>query len=100
MDIELMYFDGCPNWELARGRLADALLAAGGPAPEIRLRRVASVEDARECRFPGSPTILIDGRDPFADPLAPVAFACRIYSTEQGLQGAPSVSQLLRALHT
>ena len=29
MDIELLYFDGCPNWEEARDRLAEALAATG-----------------------------------------------------------------------
>ena len=39
MDIELLYFDGCPNWEEARDRLAEALAAtgnAGTPRPVHR----------------------------------------------------------------
>ena len=47
----------------------------------------------------GSPTLLIDGRDPFAVPGAGPALACRLYETEDGrLYGAPTVAALRRAL--
>jgi hypothetical protein len=46
----------------------------------------------------GSPTVLIDGEDPFADPDAPVGLACRVYPTADELAGAPSVAQLTAAL--
>jgi len=61
----------------------------------------------------GSPTVLLDGRDPFgaADgpPSAGLAIdggrhpvlardACRIYVTEAGFEGAPSLDQLRTAL--
>lgn len=44
--------------------------------------------------FSGSPTILVDGQDPFADQDAPIGLACRLYATEEGLQGAPTIAQL------
>ncbi len=44
MDIELLYFDGCPNWEEARGRLAEALAATGNAGTPIRLRRIETPE--------------------------------------------------------
>jgi len=41
----------------------------------------------------GSPTFLVDGVDPF--PVGDgTSWACRLYRTEAGLQGAPSVAQL------
>jgi hypothetical protein len=47
--------------------------------------------------FPGSPTILIDGRDPFAG-ATPVGPVCRRYPTEHGLDFAPSLEQLVEVL--
>ncbi|WP_345341493.1 hypothetical protein [Rhodococcus olei] len=29
MELELVYFDGCPNWQTARERLDEALAAVG-----------------------------------------------------------------------
>jgi hypothetical protein len=55
-------------------------------------------EEALRLGFRGSPTILLDGQDPFADQDAPVGLACRLYATEGGLQGAPTIDQLRAAL--
>ncbi|WP_435060120.1 hypothetical protein [Streptomyces sp. bgisy060] len=48
--------------------------------------------------FTGSPTILIDGHDPFAEPGAVPSLACRIYRTPNGPAGAPDIDQLSQAL--
>jgi hypothetical protein len=45
MDIEVRYFDGCPNWSDAVGRLHQAL-AARGTVDDIRLTKVDSPERA------------------------------------------------------
>jgi len=44
-----------------------------------------------ECR--GSPTILIDGRDPFATGAEPIGMSCRVFRTEDGPQGPPTEAQ-------
>lgn len=98
MDITLLYFDGCPNWTLARDRLAAAIRRAGLDEQSLRYRSVASPEGAEAVDFPGSPTILIDGRDPFGVDSAPIGYACRVYRTPAGPEGAPSVEQLLAVL--
>jgi hypothetical protein len=47
----------------------------------------------------GSPTLLIDGRDPFPAPGARPALSCRIYRGEDGTaDGAPTPAQLEAAL--
>jgi hypothetical protein len=47
----------------------------------------------------GSPTLLIDGRDPFAGPGAPASLSCRLYRDETGRLGpAPSVDEFRHAL--
>lgn len=96
MDIALLYFTGCPNWTIADERLAT--IAAGRPDITVTRHLVESIEDAERLGFHGSPTILVDGVDPFADPDAPVGLSCRIYQTPDGPAGAPTVEQLQGAL--
>jgi hypothetical protein len=59
---------------------------------------IGSPEAAEEHGFRGSPTVLIDGVDPFADNDAPVGLSCRMYVTERGLAGTPSIDQLERVV--
>ncbi|MCB2412423.1 thioredoxin family protein [Demequina sp. TTPB684] len=96
MNITLQYFDGCPNWKIADERLA--VLAAERPDLGIRHQNVETGEDAERVGFHGSPTILIDGMDPFAHADASVGLACRIYETPQGPAGAPTLEQLRQAV--
>lgn len=95
-EITLLYFDGCPNRKVARTRLAEALERVGD-ARTVRLESVETAQDADDLGFRGSPTILIDGKDPF-DAVAPTGLSCRVYRTEVGLEGAPSVEQLIAAM--
>lgn len=96
--VELLYFDGCPNWRETHARLRLVLRQAGLAEDVLTLRRVETPEQAEQLRFRGSPTVLVNGVDPFADPDAPVGLACRLYRTADGLQGSPSVAELLAAL--
>ena len=98
MQITLRYFAGCPNWRLAEERLRATLASAGVDDAVISLESVETHEDAVRLGFRGSPTILVAGRDPFADEDAPVGLACRIYATPDGLQGAPTLEQLRAAI--
>lgn len=95
MHVTLLYFDGCPNWTVADARLA-ALADQLDLTVERRL--VETPEAAQAAGFRGSPTILVDGRDPFATGDEPAGLACRIYQTPQGPQGAPTAEQLRAAL--
>jgi len=97
VNVTLLYFDGCPNWHEAERRVRQALAVAGVPADVLILRRVGTAEEAERLAFRGSPTILIDGADPFAEPSAPVGLACRVYRGPDGVCGAPSVEDLTAA---
>jgi hypothetical protein len=96
--VSLQFFDGCPNWRVADERLRQALARAGRPDTSIEYRTVTTPEQAEELRFRGSPTVLVDGRDPFLDHDAPVGLSCRVYRTDGGLAGSPTVEQLVEAL--
>jgi Alkylmercury lyase len=55
--------------------------------------------EAAQCGMHGSPTLLIDGADPFAEPGQPPSMSCRLHRDENGqLSGAPSVGQLRQAI--
>ncbi|MGH9279257.1 MAG: thioredoxin family protein [Acidimicrobiales bacterium] len=94
MRVTLQYFEDCPNWRIAEARLREALVEVGHPDHAIDHQRVESAEEAERVGFGGSPTILIDGIDPFADPAGPAGYACRVYSDD----AAPTVAQLRQAL--
>ena len=59
---------------------------------------IQTPEAAEQYGFRGSPTVLIDGVDPFADPDAPVGLSCRMYATDDGYAGSPSLDQLRAAI--
>lgn len=96
MDITLLYFEGCPNWELADERLG--VLAADRPDLRVTRRLVESAAEAERVGFLGSPSIHVDGVDVFAEPGSQVGLACRRYLTPDGVAGAPTLDQLRSAL--
>lgn len=89
--VELLYFDDCPNW-----REVDAALRrlAGDVEFEMTRRLVDTPEQAEALGFRGSPSILVDGVDPFASGDEPVGLSCRIYQTPTGPAGSPTLEQL------
>ena len=100
MKIEILYFEGCPTYLEAeralRKTLAHLDIGAG-----VELVAVATDGEAREFRFPGSPTIRVDDRDLFPVPgRAEYALGCRVYSTPEGLKGSPTAGMLREALST
>lgn len=96
MEITLQYFDGCPNWEVLDQRLAE--VTDGRSDVRVKRQRVETTKDAVRLGFHGSPTVLVDGVDPFADGRAPVGLACRVFRTPAGLAGSPTIEQLREAI--
>lgn len=89
--ITLQYFEGCPNWEVTDRRLA----ALGVP---VTYQRIETLSEALQHGFRGSPTVLVNGVDPFEDPDAPIGLSCRIYRGPAGPTGTPSADDLKRAI--
>ncbi|WP_341954373.1 thioredoxin family protein [Salinibacterium sp. TMP30] len=98
MEITLQYFDGCPNWKVADQHINELVKEF----PEITVSRhlVDTIEEAERVGFRGSPSILVDGVDLFAQADEPVGLACRRYLTPDGFAGSPTVEQLREKLHS
>ena len=96
MKITLQYFEGCPHWELAEERLREVLHGLARDDVSLEYQLIDSPEAAQRAQFHGSPSILVDGRDPFATGTEPVGMTCRVYRTDAGFQGAPTEAQLRR----
>lgn len=96
--ITIQHFAGCPNWRIADERVRTAVANRDDVTVEYEL--VETVERAAQLGFAGSPTILIDGIDPFAEPDQPIGLSCRVYRTPDGLAGSPTLAQLEAALAT
>lgn len=98
MQIMILSIEGCPHAQTMRERVASALTELGVPDTPIGLRVVTTSDDAAMAAFAGSPTLLVDDRDPFPSSGPVAALACRVYPTPEGPEGAPTVQQLRRVL--
>lgn len=98
MDIELLVVPDCPNEAPAAALLRTALDDIGLARIPFTTTVIETPAQAERRGFVGSPTILIDGNDPFAEPGQPAAVACRIYRTTGGPAGLPDLRQLREAL--
>jgi hypothetical protein len=98
MTIEILYFSGCPNRGLAERRVREALRELGVDARVIHVN-VEDEKTAERVRFPGSPTVRVNGADvaPIAGD-APIAMSCRVYSTPSGFGGAPDKAAIRAAI--
>lgn len=99
MRVELLVVPNCPHEDVAVERLRQALDDAGHAETPVHVRSMTEETVVDTPEFAGSPTVLIDGADPFADQAAGAgAFSCRVYHCETGLSGAPSLEQLRQTL--
>jgi hypothetical protein len=85
MNIELLWWEGCPSHPSALEELRAVMQEEGADPDSIQLREVTSDEEAARERFFGSPTIRIDGEDVQEPPEGtPVALTCRVYRLRDG----------------
>ena len=94
MNIQVLYFEGCPNHEptvaLVREVVTD--LALNAHVEEVQ---VTTQTDAEQLRFLGSPTVQVNGVDiePSAQEQTNYALSCRMYNGS----GIPPRELLVRA---
>lgn len=95
--IEVRYTADCTSWRQTVQMLTQA-------ANELSLsvlissRQVASDREAMELGFIGSPTVLIDGADPWPMPNAPAGLRLRPYFGPEGMLDGPSYDMIRAAL--
>lgn len=93
----MLHVPACPNLGPAIARLREAV-ADTGVAATVRVVEIATAAAAVRAGMRGSPTILIDGEDPFPVGSDEPSLSCRLYESAGGLDGSPSVAQLREAL--
>jgi hypothetical protein len=97
MRIEVLMVPDCPNGPLVEQRLAAVL--SGRSDVTVERRVVVTEQEAERYGMRGSPTVLIEGRDPFAAPETETSLSCRLYRDGQGhVQGVPGEEQLRAAI--
>ena len=97
MDLTVLGVPGCPNAPVLQDRLEAVLddLAGVSVSHEV----ISNEADAARWGMHGSPTLLIDGVDRFAQPGQPTGMSCRLYRDDDGqASGAPSAGQLRQAI--
>ena len=98
MDVEVLVVADCPNEGAAVALVRRALDDIGLTRVPIRTRVVASDRDATELGFVGSPTVRIDGTDPFESRGMTAGLACRVYVEHGVRSGLPDLTKLRQVL--
>ncbi len=93
--IEVLYLEGCPNVPPTLARVREVVAELGVRA-RIVMIKVKDRSDAERRRFPGSPTVRVNGEDvePSARTCADYAWACRRY----GCEGVPPRAIIVHAI--
>ncbi len=97
--VELLWFSDCPNHESAR-RIVRELIDIHTPGATVRDIDATDPDVAIATRFPGSPTIRVDGVDIDPSYIDPGDYTprCRLYRTADGLRGLPERDWIVDAL--
>jgi hypothetical protein len=82
MQIMILTVPNCPGASTVLGRVREAL--AGRPA-RLELHEIHDQAEAERLGMSGSPTVLVNGADPFG-------------ASSEGVGGAPTVSDLQAAI--
>jgi len=100
MEIEFLWWRGCPSWEEALGELEEEMRVRGlDPDTELSLREIATEAEAEALDFPGSPTIRVEGRDILDPAHEPKGLTCRVYRLRDGRYSAvPDRADVAEAL--
>jgi len=84
MTVELLWWEGCPSYPETLADL-ERILREERIGAELKSVEIESDEQARRERFPGSPTIRIDGEDIFPpEETEPYSLTCRVYRLRDG----------------
>ena len=97
MHLTVLAEPGCPNAPVLKDRLSAVLDGRAGIS--LSQKVISDAGEAARWGMRGSPTLVIDGLDPFAEPGQAPSMSCRLYHDENGqTSGAPSIGQLRQAI--
>jgi hypothetical protein len=97
--IEILAREDCPSRGMAIA-VVERVVAETGVSARIEVVDMTSEEQAHERRFPGSPTVRVEGRDvdQRLNGRAEFTLADRVYRTDRGLAGWPDAAWVREAL--
>jgi len=97
--VELLYYEESEGFPVARN-LLEQVLQEEGLDEKVELIRITSRAEAEKYRFPGSPTIRINGADvdPSYRPAGDYGFRIRLYSYDGRLHPYPSAEMIREAI--
>lgn len=99
MKIDVLVVPDCPNHIQTLSRVHAALAAVSIEGAAVRTIVVDDLAQAQTVGMHGSPTILIDGHDPFALPESAASISCRLYQSTNGIDGCPTFDELVEAIN-
>ena len=98
MHLTVLAVPDCPNVKLLEQHLFQAL--EGHHDVTVSRHEIADENQAARRGMNGSPTLLVDGLDPFAGPDQRASLSCRLFPDGRGRSaGAPSIEQLRQAIN-
>ena len=95
MKIEFLFWEDCPSYPQAWERVQKVLSELDVSA-EIEKIEVISEEDTERLRFPGSPTIRVNGQDVAGSAEPPYRLTCRLYFLEDGRPSPLPSEEMIR----
>jgi hypothetical protein len=97
--IEVLYVRDCPHYP-ATLALVERIQADLGIDAELRTSLIVDQAAADQARFPGSPTVWVNGRDvePGSEPAIEYVVGCRLYRLEHRFAGQPEERWVREAL--
>lgn len=84
MTIEVLYVPGCPNYQPTMERIKTVLSSEYLPDRPHGVA-VSTDKEAKSLKFPGSPTVRVNGRDIDPGAATQIGLACRIYGNGSGV---------------
>jgi hypothetical protein len=98
MQIDILYFEGCPNHVPTVERVKQIVADMGLTVPVTEVQ-ITTPEEAQQRRFLGSPTVLVNGVDidPHARQQQRYGVSCRVYL---GVAGLPPDDMIRAALQS
>jgi hypothetical protein len=92
--IELLYFEGCPDFEETLGILRNVIVEEDLGARVVPVK----IGPGGSSEFPGSPSLFVDGEDLFPTQRPGRGMSCRIYRTPEGPKNYPTAAMVCEAL--